>query len=124
MAEETAVLGRMILRQRGLSFRTVTFATVQFRLFLAHVHLKEEVLFVERQSGGGLFRGIKENAENRQADQDKNDIDQQLFIFLIENNDLHERKLRLPGILMGHFQFSEIKHTGAQGHGEAFRYYC
>ncbi|MDP3478595.1 MAG: hypothetical protein Q8R88_02415 [Desulfoprunum sp.] len=92
VTEETAVLGRMILRQRRLPVWTVTFAAIQLSFFLAHVLLKEAVIVVERQSGRGLLRGIEENAEDHKADQNKDDIQQEFLIFLIENHDLHEKE--------------------------------
>ena len=73
MTEEAAVFGRMILGERGDTFRGMALTAEFFRLFLVHCH-ESGMVFIVGQVLGGLFGRPPEKQENTAADQDEDQI--------------------------------------------------
>ena len=63
MAEEAAVLGRVIFGQGIDSFRGVTFGAELFRLFFLHPN-EAAVILIKGKLGRGFFRGVEEKGDD------------------------------------------------------------
>ena len=73
MAEETSVLGRMVIIQRSHSIWRVTLVAEFFRRLLLHLHEFDMVLIVG-QMLGCLFRRSPEKEKEAAADKYKNQV--------------------------------------------------
>lgn len=81
MAEETAVLGRVVFGQGRFPLGGMARLTEFFRLFLVHFHERRMVIIVW-QMFGGLFRGVEEKEEKAAANDNKYQVVQKnIFAF-------------------------------------------
>lgn len=81
VTEEASVLGRVVFRQRRLSFGGMALFAELLRLFFVHLH-EFCMIFIIGQMLGGFLWGVPEKKKNAAADHNKNQVvDEDIFSF-------------------------------------------